>query len=159
MFAKYDLTGKRFGNLIVVRDTGERYQTAGGNGRYILWECLCDCGSRRVCRSRDLKSGDVTRCLNCSKKLKKVVAKREGWVGKTRDRWIRDGLVNKNNTSGVRGVSYDKRKGLWIASLSCEGEVKLRKKFKNKKDAINARKEAEELYFKPILEKNEQFSQ
>ena len=34
-----------------------------------------------------------------------------------------------------------------------KGERVLYKNFKSKQDAINARKEAEEKYFKPILEK------
>ena len=37
--------------------------------------------------------------------------------------------------------------------LTLKGNLLLDKSFKNKQDAINARKEAEEKYFKPILEK------
>ena len=34
---KIDLTGQRFGKLVVIRDVGRK------NG-HVLWECLCDCG-------------------------------------------------------------------------------------------------------------------
>ena len=35
-----DLTGLRFGNLVVIRDSKTR-----DSGRHQRWECLCDCGS------------------------------------------------------------------------------------------------------------------
>lgn len=40
-----DLTGKRFGRLIAIRNTGER--AARKNGRKVgyIWECKCDCGN------------------------------------------------------------------------------------------------------------------
>lgn len=37
---KKDLTGKRFGRLVVIRPTEERGPDGG-----IVWECLCDCGN------------------------------------------------------------------------------------------------------------------
>ena len=46
-----------------------------------------------------------------------------------------------------------KQKKKWIATLSLNKKLLLNKSFNNKKDAIQARKEAEEKYFKPILEK------
>jgi hypothetical protein len=55
-------------------------------------------------------------------------------------------LKRKDNTSGVKGVSYDKSRGMWAARLAVNGEVKLSKRFDAKDEAINARKEAEELY-------------
>ena len=34
---KIDLTGQRFGKLVVVKDVGRENSN-------VLWECLCDCG-------------------------------------------------------------------------------------------------------------------
>lgn len=40
MSKKIDLTGQRFGKLLVLKDSGQR--ASNGN---ILWECQCDCGN------------------------------------------------------------------------------------------------------------------
>ena len=38
-----DITGMRFGRLVVLRKTSIKSHRASDNGAY-LWECLCDCG-------------------------------------------------------------------------------------------------------------------
>lgn len=38
-----DITGLRFGRLVVLRKTSTKSHKASDNGAY-LWECLCDCG-------------------------------------------------------------------------------------------------------------------
>ncbi len=67
--------------------------------------------------------------------------------------------INKNkrvdNVSGYKGVSWDTSKQRWRAALDINGKRKLDKIFKYKEDAIQARKEAEEKYFKPLLEDTE----
>ena len=51
-----DLTGKRFGRLTVIRRAeNDRY----GN---ILWECVCDCGGKKITRVNALMSGKATSC-------------------------------------------------------------------------------------------------
>lgn len=54
-----DLTGKRFGKLVVVGLSNER--TA--DRRYI-WVCRCDCGNMKNVPSRSLKKG-ITRSCGC----------------------------------------------------------------------------------------------
>lgn len=50
-----DLTGKRFGRLVAVRDVGaERAQR--------LWECGCDCGATRVTTATALSCGRILSC-------------------------------------------------------------------------------------------------
>ncbi|GAK09592.1 hypothetical protein [Geomicrobium sp. JCM 19038] len=51
-----DLTGKRFGKLIVLRITDKRM------GRSVCWECRCDCGNIIVTGSHLLKSGNTKSC-------------------------------------------------------------------------------------------------
>lgn len=58
-----------------------------------------------------------------------------------------------NSTSKKRGVSYDKSQSRWISYLNFQGKRVHLEYFDNEQDAINAREEAEEKYFKPILEK------
>ena len=50
-----------------------------------------------------------------------------------------------NNTSGVKGVNFDKNKNLWIARISAYKVRYHLGGFVNKQDAIRARKEAEEI--------------
>lgn len=52
-----DLTGKRFGRLVVI----ER-EAANDKFRYSQWRCLCDCGSQTIARSGSLRSGHTTSC-------------------------------------------------------------------------------------------------
>lgn len=51
-----DLTGQRFGRLMVLYDTGER------RDRHVVWHCQCDCGNELDVRSGDLVSVRTTSC-------------------------------------------------------------------------------------------------
>lgn len=55
--ARYDLTGQRFGRLLVV----SYIAATSGVSR---WECICDCGERFTVRSSSLRSG-YTRSCGC----------------------------------------------------------------------------------------------
>ena len=52
-----------------------------------------------------------------------------------------------NNKSGVVGVCWDKNNNCWLAQIGFDGQKIRLGYFKNKEDAIKARKEAEEKYF------------
>jgi hypothetical protein len=54
---KTDLTGQRFGRLIVIK-----YCKKGSNNKYSKWECLCDCGKLTRVTSSSLKTGTVRSC-------------------------------------------------------------------------------------------------
>ena len=51
-----DLTGQRFGQLVVVRQTDERRSGA------VVWECKCDCGNTKFVPANNLRSGNTTSC-------------------------------------------------------------------------------------------------
>ena len=53
-----------------------------------------------------------------------------------------------NNTSGVRGVYYNERKNSWIAHIGAKGEKYYLGSYKEKSEAIKARKAAEKKYWK-----------
>lgn len=63
------------------------------------------------------------------------------------------GKTRTTNTSGVTGVSFKKSTDRWIAYIKYKGKLIQLGSFKEKNEAIQARKEAEEILFKPILEK------
>lgn len=52
-----------------------------------------------------------------------------------------------NNTSGIKGVYWDKRSNKWEAAIQINMKKKSLGYFKNKEDAIKARKEAEKELF------------
>lgn len=54
-----DLTGKRFGNLTVLRKT---YKAIKNGKRYVCWECQCDCGNITTVYTNALKSGNTLSC-------------------------------------------------------------------------------------------------
>ena len=60
---------------------------------------------------------------------------------------------SKNNTSGVKGVSWDSSRGKWRAQITFKRKNYGLGSYSTKEEAIRARKEAEEKLFKPILEK------
>ena len=57
-----DLTGKRFGKLIVEKITEQRVN------QKIIWQCKCDCGSVVYVKSGSLLNGDTKSC-GCLKSL------------------------------------------------------------------------------------------
>lgn len=57
----YDITGQRFGRLVVL-GKGE----SKGAGR-TSWNCRCDCGNEKTVRGDALKSGYTKSCGQCSR--------------------------------------------------------------------------------------------
>ena len=55
---KLDLTGKTFGRLTVLRDSGE---TRGGD---TMWDCVCRCGIKKAYRGYLLRKG-ITKSCGC----------------------------------------------------------------------------------------------
>lgn len=100
-----DLTGKRFGRLIVVR-RGENHKQ--GQAR---WICLCDCGNETLSSGRHLRNGNTKSCgcYGLSKTIKTCTTHGK-W--KTREYRIWQGIknrcLNKNNPEykyyGGRGI-------------------------------------------------------
>ena len=65
-----DLTGQRFGSLIIVRLShlgGGIYN--GKRTQHAYWLCKCDCGAERVVRGTQLRRGIVVACKECTKPL------------------------------------------------------------------------------------------
>jgi len=51
-----DLTGKRFGRLVIIQ------RVDNNKWRNIRWLCLCDCGNKKIVRIDHLKSGATKSC-------------------------------------------------------------------------------------------------
>lgn len=76
---------------------------------------------------------------------------------KTDNRWVnlreasitennRNKCINRNNTSGTTGVYFRKNRNTWVAEISSNSKMIRLGSFKDKHDAIRARKDAEKLY-------------
>lgn len=62
MTALIDLTGKRFGKLVVV-------SRAENIGREVAWNCKCDCGNETIVRGNCLRRGSTKSC-GCGRSYK-----------------------------------------------------------------------------------------
>jgi len=54
---RIDLTGQRFGRLVVIK-----LFSTGSHGKHARWECLCDCGMKTTVRSNSLRLADTKSC-------------------------------------------------------------------------------------------------
>jgi hypothetical protein len=111
-----DLTGKRFGRLVVLHRVsvpGERAQ--------VTWACVCDCGATSITQGGGLRNGDVVSC-GCHRA--ELVAKRRTTHGlsKTSEHtsWI--SMKNRCCNPNATGYSYYGGRGIavcesWKASF------------------------------------------
>lgn len=149
-YNKKDLTGKKFGKLSVLAKTNNR-----ADGGSVVWQCKCDCGNIVEISSKKLVNGLAVSCGCYQKERQKYSMKKlhsKQFKENTNIDLISKNQANSNNKCGIRGVHWSSSKNKWIASLSFQKKT-YSKAFKNKEDAIKYRKELEEKYFKPILEK------
>lgn len=65
----------------------------------------------------------------------------------------------KNNTSGIIGVSYDKRNQKWKAKITCDNNIINLGTYVNKDDAIKSRLKAEKEYFGEFASQKHLFEQ
>lgn len=151
---KYEnLKNKKFSRLTVLEKTDRR----DNHGGSIIWKCKCDCGNICEVPAYLLKKGAVKSC-GCIQKEWQSKHGRE--IGeKTKEVCIEGTNVRnltskiaKNNTSGVKGVSWNKTRKRWVAQIGFKGKNYTLGRYKNKEDAIIARKKAEENLFGSFLE-------
>ena len=148
MLKVIDLTGQRFGRLTVVERIGTK-------NRQSLWKCKCDCKNEVTVLAYNLKNGRTTSC-GCFRKeesLKRI--KNQNQFSCKEGTRIRSltAKKNKNNTSGVKGVSWYKKNQKWRAQIAFQGKRIYLGLFSTLEAATKARALAEEKYFQPILDK------
>lgn len=128
------MIGQRFGKLLVIDYAGKR------NGHQ-MWLCKCDCGAEVIKRGSNLTSGHTKSCgCNSAPYLH-----RKRIAGTCIDS-LESKAVPKDNTSGYRGVCWDKRSRKWVARISLQGKSHYLGSFSNIQDAVKARKRGEEMY-------------
>lgn len=149
-----DMTGRRFGRLVAVEVTEKR----DPNNQSAIWLCRCDCENTHLVSQNNLEYGGVKSCgcLNDEKRLEQ---------GKRVGNFVTDNHVvagtnvkkltskmPRNNTSGVKGVTWDKTRNKWVAQIQFRKKNYHLGRFEKKEDAIESRKIAEEKIFGEFLE-------
>ncbi len=150
-----DITGKRYGMLRAISPTGEVDKS--GNA---YWNCECDCGNTIVVSLRNLRNKQTKSC-GC---LKTINGKKLGAI--TRNRCV-DGSdpyklygdkPRKNNKSGYRGVSLNKRTNRYVADITFKGKRHHLGEFDTAEEAhdayLKAKEELHDPYLKDFLHSN-----
>ena len=124
-----------------------------GYGKHYLWKCIYDCGAV-VYRLPDKLRSDVdSACDDCLKKTKvTAMVAGAGFVEGTQLPKIQNNAPTAANTSGVRGVFWNKRTQKWRAMICFQKQNHYLGEYSDFADAVKARQEAEEKYFAPVLE-------
>lgn len=155
-----DLTGQKFNKLTVIK-LGKRNSSG-----QVQWECQCDCGNIVLATTTYLKSGHTKSCgcfnkEQASKRLKnkKFVEAKNNYRKKnflvegTSLSLINPKHLRKNNTSGINGVYWDKKLKKYRVRIHFKNKSISIGCYKTLEEAQKARKEAEQKYYKPILDK------
>lgn len=152
MSKKIDITGKRFGKLTAVK-----FSYTEKNKYY--WDFKCDCGGETTLRTDYVKSGRVKSCgclnkeqLESHRNKEKLLKATKRDCYKNTKICILESKLRCTNKSGHKGIYWDKDTKKWRAALTIQGKRYQLGRYNELKDAIQARKEAEEQYFKPIIE-------
>lgn len=154
-----DLTGGRYGRLTVIKLSDKKLPS---NKHKRLWDCQCDCGNTTTVEGYWLTNGNIVSC-GCARKEHQHLGYN---VRKSLDKdFTIDGVdVTKlsskqrsNTATGHKGVyPYKHSIYKYSAAIGFKGELIQLGKFKTLEKAIAARKEAEEKYFKPLLDKHKE---
>lgn len=102
-----------------------------------------------VVNAHSLKDGKTKSCGCLNTEVRSHTAKdRFGFVdGTTLSGISSSRKINKNNSTGVRGVSFDKKRNKWVAQITFQRKNHCLGRFDDKEDAIDARLEGEERFF------------
>ena len=146
-----DLTGQHIGALTVL-GRSDKYAKRGKR-RVRLWECRCDCGATTYKATDTLTAGVENSCAECAQKRNAACARdNAGFVAGTQLCKIRDLRPTAANTSGCRGVSFNKRTARWEAVIIFRQKRTRLGSYKRFEDAVEVRKKAEQHIFGEFLD-------
>lgn len=148
---KENLVGRRFGKLEVIGRSEKR--GSRGARTVPLWECRCECGAICYKAIDTLTNPELGMCNDCvGKYATEKMREKAGFVDGTQISRIKSDKPIATNTSGVRGVYYDKKTKKWRARLKFKGKLMNFGTYENFDDAVKARKRAEEEYYGEFLQ-------
>lgn len=139
---RLDLSDRVFGYLTVIK-------FVGGD----RWLCECVCGNQKTYRAGTLSS-EKTKSCGCKKydKLQAAVVEhvKNDSVAGTRKTAL-TAKLHKNNKTGHKGISYNKVRNKYRASIGFRGKTISLGHYETLAEAVEARKRGEAKYFAPIL--------
>ena len=148
---EHDLTGQKIGRLTVLSRSDIR--STRGKRTTPTWECRCDCGNTVYVATDTLTGTGIRMCESCRAKYATEKARNNaGFTEGTQLSKIKNMNAPVTNTSGVRGVYFDKHTHKWRARLTFKGKLMNFGSFEQFEDAVAARKKAEAEYFGSALD-------
>lgn len=167
MYTGKNISGHRFGRLVAL-------EPLNISNRRKHWLCKCDCGNESVVETYALTKG-LTKSCGCFRKdwatkhgvkhkdnlkpmdsERAMISVKKTCIEGTRINNLKK-TISTNNTSGVKGVYWDKTTHKWRAQIGFKNKKYSLGRFGNKEDAIKVRKQAEEMLFEPFLKWYEEF--
>lgn len=143
-----ELIGRKFGRLQIL-------ELSKAKGFAV---CRCECGNVIEPKIHNLMTGNTTSC-GCARSDNGRETSTKNFLENYKDmrkygtnfHSIASSKARKDNTSGVKGVSYNGKK--WIARITVQHHSVYLGSFQDIESAIAARKAGEEKYFKPLIER------
>jgi hypothetical protein len=152
-----------YSNLVNLIGTKKDHYTviefAGRYGNTAKWVCKCECGNTFISTSSEIKKDKVISCgciVSNRKKYSYHACKNTNiyYVDGTQiPKMFSNTCYRNNNTSGVKGVFFQKRDGSWYAKLTFKG-IEHRVRCDTKAEAIKARSALEREYYIPFIKKH-----
>lgn len=109
-----DITGQRFGRLIVLGIDGKKYDNHGNSEYY--WKCRCDCGNEIIVRGTVLRRKDTKSC-GCLQAEESMLRAKERTIDLTGKRF---GLLTV--LERVENTEFDNNLGTWKCKCDCGNE-------------------------------------
>lgn len=106
-----DLTGQRFGRLVVIEETDKRANKS------VVWKCKCDCGNEYEVSSKNLRTGSTKSC-GCWKKIADRMPKGN----------VKNEIGNKyGHLTVIERAGSDKNgQAIWLCECDCENHSRIK---------------------------------
>lgn len=112
MHPTFDLTGQRFGRLLVMS------RASNSNG-YCVWNCVCDCGNLKTTRGVHLRKGDTVSCGCYHKEIKTIHGRRANQqAGQQKDATYLSFIAMKGRVLNPKNPAYHNYGGRGIKICS-----------------------------------------
>jgi len=142
----------------------ERYPCGCGDGHkgrnHVYYLCRCDCG-KEVIFSGDEIAKHPYSCGCTPKPMGSQSNDPPNLIGHGRQDGTQLCMISpsravySSSSTGVSGVSYEKRRKKWRVQICFRGKFHFLGYYSTKEDAIKARIEGERKYWDPMLEKKQ----
>lgn len=136
-----DMKDKKFGRLTFKEKIGLNKQDE------VIWKCECECGNIVERTYNQIVNHKIISCgCYASEKAREIIEKNREKLKRAEGTCINslNQKKSKNNTSGVKGVHWDKSRNKWAAQIMFKGKNYSLGRYDKLEDAAAARQTAEE---------------